>query len=45
MVRPGGYLEMMARDGVKIEIEKSDDITIPKFEGVYSSSYLERSDV
>ena len=45
MIRPGGYLELMARDGVKIEVEKSEDITIPKYEGVYSSSYLERSDV
>lgn len=45
MVRPGGYLELMARDGVKIEVEKSDNLTIPKFEGIYSSSYIERSDV
>ena len=45
MVRPGGYLELMARDGVKIEVEKSEDLTIPKYEGVYSSSYIERSDV
>ncbi len=45
MIRPGGYLELMARDGVKVDVQKSDDITIPKFEGVYSSSYIERSDV
>ena len=45
MIRPGGYLELMARDGVKINIETKRNITIPKYEGVYSSSYLERSDV
>ena len=40
--RPGGYLQMMAGDGVKITTNRSDNITIPKYEGVYSYEYLSR---
>ena len=39
-VRRGGYLKLMARDGVVVGIEKSDDITIPKYEGVYKYEYI-----
>lgn len=40
--RPGGYLQMMAEDGIKITTSRSENITIPKYEGVYSSEYLNR---
>ena len=40
--RPGGYLQMMAGDGVKITTGRSQSITIPKYDGVYSSDYLSR---
>jgi uncharacterized protein YlxW (UPF0749 family) len=39
-VRQGGYLKLMARDGVVVGIEKSDDIKIPKYEGVYKYEYI-----
>lgn len=39
-LRQGGYLKIMANDGVVVEIEKSDDITIPKYEGVYKYEYI-----
>jgi len=39
-LRPGGYLKLMATDGVIVEIEKSEDITIPKYEGVYKYEYI-----
>ena len=39
-VRQGGYLQLMAEDGVIVKIEKSDDITIPKYEGVYKYEYI-----
>lgn len=39
-VRQGGYLKLMANDGVIVEIEKSDDITIPKYEGVFKYEYI-----
>lgn len=43
--RPGGYLEILANAGVQVYIEKSEKITLPKYEGVYSSEYLTRGDV
>ncbi len=39
-VRQGGYLKLMADDGVVVAIEKSDDITIPKYEGVFKYEYI-----
>lgn len=38
--RPGGYLSMMLSDGVIVEMEDSDNITIPKYEGVYKYEYI-----
>lgn len=43
--RPGGYLQLMANDGVEVYVEKTDNITIPKYEGVYTYEYLLRGDV
>ncbi|MDO5555706.1 MAG: DUF881 domain-containing protein [Clostridia bacterium] len=43
--RPGGYLQKMADDGVEIYTEKTENINIPKYEGVYSYEYLSRGDV
>lgn len=45
LTRPGGYLDVMANDGVKISVEKNENINIPKFDGVYSYDYLSRGDV
>ncbi len=42
--RPGGYLQLMADEGVVVSVEKSENITIPKYEGVYSYEYLSRGD-
>lgn len=39
-VRQGGYLKLMARDGVVVEVERKDDITVPKYEGVYKYEYI-----
>ena len=44
LIRPGGYLQWMADGGVIVEIERSDEITIPKYNGVYSSAHLKRGD-
>ena len=38
--RPGGYLQIMADDGIKVTTTRSDNLTIPKYDGVYSSEYL-----
>ena len=40
--RPGGYLQIMADDGIKISTSRSENITIPKYEGVFSSDYITR---
>lgn len=40
--RPQGYLALMKRDGVKVSIEKKDEIIIPKYEGVYQYEYIAR---
>ena len=42
--RPGGYLEILANAGVQVYVQKSEKITLPKYEGVYSSEYLTRGD-
>lgn len=39
-VRQGGYLKLMARDGVIVGVERKDDITVPKYEGVYKYEYI-----
>lgn len=40
LIRSGGYLESMQRDGVNVYVEQSDNITIPKYEGVYAHDYI-----
>lgn len=47
LIRPGGYLEAMVNSGVEVDIKTSDklgEIVIPKYNGVYSSSYITRGD-
>lgn len=45
LIRPGGYVDIMKQDGVKVDVQKIDEIIVPKYEGVYSSEYIERSGV
>ena len=42
ITRPGGYLEIMERDGIEIDVKKSDNITIKKYNGVLKSKYLKK---
>lgn len=44
LTRPGGYLQKMADDGVKVTVQSSEEIAIPKYEGVYNYEYLTRGD-
>ena len=44
LTRPGGYLQKMADDGVKVTVQSSEEITIPKYDGVYNYEYLTRGD-
>lgn len=38
--RPQGYLDIMESQGVIVTIETSDNITIPKYDGVYTYEYI-----
>ena len=44
LTRPGGYLEIMASDGVIVSVERSENISISKYNGVYAYEYLTRGD-
>jgi len=44
LTRPGGYLEIMANDGVIVSVERSENINISKYNGVYAYEYLTRGD-
>lgn len=44
LLRPQGYLQWMANDGIIVKTEKVQNITISKYEGIYSYSYLNRGD-
>ena len=44
LTRPGGYLDIMANDGVVVTVERSEYISIPKHNGVYAYEYLTRGD-
>lgn len=38
--RKGGYLSLMVSGGVIVEMEERENITIPKYEGVYKYEYI-----
>ena len=40
--RPQGYLDIMERDGVIVSTERSDNIVIPKYEGVFQYNYINK---
>ncbi|MGN1310400.1 MAG: DUF881 domain-containing protein [Clostridia bacterium] len=44
LIRPGGYLQLMADEGVKVKIDSSDNIIIPKYNGVYNYTHLTRGE-
>ena len=44
LTRPGGYLDVMANDGVIVSVERSENISISKYNGVYTYEYLTRGD-
>ncbi len=38
--RPQGYLDIMRNDGVIVELEQAEEITIPKYTGTYNYKYI-----
>ena len=45
MIRPMGYLQIMTNQGVEVSIKSENSITIPKYDGIYSSEYLTNIDM
>lgn len=41
MVRPSGYLDLMESAGIKVKVEKSENIIVPKYTGTYQYNYLQ----
>lgn len=41
LTRPGGYIQILNRDGVVTKLEKSNNIAIPKFTGSYTTEFME----
>lgn len=37
---PGGYISILKRAGVEVEMQKENNIIIPKYEGVYNYTYM-----
>lgn len=44
LVRPGSYLYYMNEAGIKVNIEKSDNITIKKYNGVLTNKYIRNAE-
>ena len=42
--RPGGTLEKLKESKIKVELQKNNDITIPKYTGVFNFKYAKSSD-
>lgn len=40
MTIPGGYIELLEETGVIVDIKKSTNITINKFDGIINSQYI-----
>ena len=41
LTMPGGYLELLENDGVQVKLEESQNIIIPKYDGMYKFQYAE----
>ena len=40
LLRPGSYLNRLEDDGIYVDIERSDDITVEKYKGVLTDKYI-----
>lgn len=40
ITRPGSYIEFMEEDGIVIEVKKSSEVTIPKYNKVMNAKYM-----
>lgn len=40
VTRPGGYLDLLISDGINVEVKKSDNIKINKYNGILANRYI-----
>lgn len=40
LTRNGGYIEMLKGDGVKAEVQKEENLVLPKYNGIIDSKYM-----
>ena len=38
--RPGGYLDIMRNDGIRVLVIRESNVQIPRFEGVHRYEYM-----
>lgn len=43
LLRPGGYIEVLSNDGIITSVEKQDNITIPKYNGILDAKSIKES--
>ena len=41
LTMPGGYLKLLEKDGIQVKVESSNNVVIPKYEGIYNFEYAE----
>lgn len=41
LTRPGSYIDKLKDDGINVDVKKSDNITIEKFNGVLTNKYIQ----
>lgn len=44
LLRPGSFIKLMMEQGIGVEIEKSDNITIEKYNGVLTNKYIQNAE-
>ncbi len=44
LTMPNGYLDLMKKEGVQVNVEKLNNMVIPKYDGVYNFQYAENVD-
>lgn len=44
LLRPGSFIKLMQGDGIDIDIKKSDNITIKKYNGVLTNKYIKNAE-
>ena len=44
LTMPGGYLEILEEYGIVVTVKRSDEVKIPKYNGVITSNYIKNAD-